>query len=206
MARTMIQNPTSAAVTLPFPYHAIIPAGQGRIVADTKANIILAFAAGGVPVGLVMTTQPDTVTATVFPVTATDIPDGVIGGAEIANIADSTAGAVSITPEGIIAVSFADVASNNVDLVMPFKAEVFAFTAQKRAGAGGAANTLRLFNLTDAITNALDMNVADQTIVRAGTIDDAFSTVAAGGTLRFAMVKSAGNAAALAYAAVIKRA
>lgn len=206
MARTLVQNPTSAAYTLPFPYHAVIPAGQGRVVADTKANIILALSAGGSPTGLVMTTVSDLVTATVSPVGATDMPDGILAGAEAATIADSVAGTVSVGFEVMMTFAFADVASNNIDIVMPFKAELIAFTAQKRVGAGGAANTMRAFNSGNAISNALDMNVADQTIVRSTTIDDAFSTLAAGDTFRCAMVKSAGNAAAEVYASFIKRA
>jgi hypothetical protein len=51
-------------------------------------------------------------------------------------------------------------------------------------GAGGAADTITVKNGSTAITDAIDMNVSDKVIVRAGTIDDAQHEIAAGGTLR----------------------
>ncbi|MBI4637689.1 MAG: hypothetical protein HY727_15230 [Candidatus Rokubacteria bacterium] len=49
---------------------------------------------------------------------------------------------------------------------------------------GGAADTITVKNGATAITDAIDTNKADKTVTRAGTIDDAQDTIAAGGTLR----------------------
>jgi hypothetical protein len=50
--------------------------------------------------------------------------------------------------------------------------------------AGGAGDTIIVKNGATAITNAIDLNVSDKVIVRAGTIDDAAADVAAAGTIR----------------------
>jgi hypothetical protein len=66
----------------------------------------------------------------------------------------------------------------------------------KTAGAGGASDTLTVKSATNAITNAMDINVADQTVVRPTTVNDAYTTIAAGGTLRCTRTKaSAANVA-----------
>ena len=57
----------------------------------------------------------------------------------------------------------------------------------KTNGAGGAAHTWTLQNAANPITNALDTNVADNVVVRAGTILDGFHEFISGGTMRVAI-------------------
>jgi hypothetical protein len=92
---------------------------------------------------------------------------------------------------------FADAATNSQDVVLADAIEVIDVVVRKQGGAGGAANTLRVTNGTGAnhITDAIDTNDADQTLSRAATIDDAFSAIPAGGTLRVTNTRSAGNSA-----------
>jgi predicted ATP-dependent protease len=51
------------------------------------------------------------------------------------------------------------------------------------AAAGGAADTVQVFKGTSAVTNALDLNVADNTRVAATTLDDAYQDIEKGGSL-----------------------
>jgi len=50
--------------------------------------------------------------------------------------------------------------------------------------AGGAGDSITVKNGSTAITNAMDLNVSDNVVVRAGTIADAAHEIAAGGTLK----------------------
>ncbi len=61
--------------------------------------------------------------------------------------------------------------------------------AQHTGGAGEASDTLQLKDGDDnAISDALDWSGADNAIVRAGTINDAYATLAVGDTLRVTTV------------------
>ena len=73
--------------------------------------------------------------------------------------------------------------TGNVDVTSTHKIRVLDVWAVG-TGAGGASDTIQVFNGASAITNALDMNVVDTTVVRAGTIDDAQHEILAAGTLR----------------------
>lgn len=73
--------------------------------------------------------------------------------------------------------------TGDVDVVLTHKTRITEVWAVGTAAAG-AGDTVQVKNGANAITNALDMNVADTTIVRAGTLDDAQWDVAAAGTLR----------------------
>lgn len=74
--------------------------------------------------------------------------------------------------------------TGDVDVTLTHKTRVIEVWAIQKGGAGGAGDTITVKNGASAITNALDLNVADNIIVRAGTIDDATNEVAAAGTLR----------------------
>jgi hypothetical protein len=51
------------------------------------------------------------------------------------------------------------------------------------SGAGGAADTVTVQNGSNAITNAIDLNISDNTRAAATTLDDAYQNVEKGGTL-----------------------
>lgn len=53
-----------------------------------------------------------------------------------------------------------------------------------KLGAGGAGDTIQLFNDTDAITEALSLNVADGIVANFAKILPAFADVLAAGTLK----------------------
>jgi hypothetical protein len=98
-----------------------------------------------------------------------------------------------------------DAASADYDVVLTDKTEVLDVWVQKRAGNGAASNTITVKSTASAITAALDLNVVDTTVVRQALINDANSTIAAGGTLRVSSAKSGGNAACLVTVLGIKR-
>jgi hypothetical protein len=102
-------------------------------------------------------------------------------------------------------ISVPDAATADYDVVLTNKTEILDVVVQKRAGAGAASNTITVKSGTNAITAALDLNVADQALVRAAALNDANSTIAAAGTLRVSAVKSGGNAACLVTVIGIRR-
>lgn len=90
-------------------------------------------------------------------------------------------------------VAVADGATGDVDVTLTHKTMVTDIWLMKTAGAGGASDTITVKNGSTAITNAMDINVADKVMVRAGTIDDAQGTISAGGTLRVTRTKASAN-------------
>jgi hypothetical protein len=112
-----------------------------------------------------------------------------VTGAQVSNLADNAVlGGVEVTT--IVAVP--DGATGDIDVVLTDKTEVTDIVIMKTAGAGGASDTITVKNGATAISNAMDINVADKTIVRAGTLDDASNVIAAGGTLRVTRTKASG--------------
>jgi len=75
----------------------------------------------------------------------------------------------------------ADTTTSTAILTVPFACEVLDVFVQCRAANASGTATLRN-GTTNPITNAMIMAV-DKTMVRAGTIDDAYSILAAGTTL-----------------------
>ena len=90
-------------------------------------------------------------------------------------------------------VDVADGATADVDVTLTHKTRVLDVWLVKTAAAGGASDTITVKNGATAITDAMDINVADKIIVRAGTIDDAQHEIAAAGTLRVTRTKSSAN-------------
>lgn len=96
--------------------------------------------------------------------------------------------------------TIADGATADVDITLTHKTLITDAWLIKTAGAGGASDTITVKSTATAITNAMDINVADKTVVRAGTIDDASNAIAAGGILRVTRTKvAAANVACEVY-------
>ncbi len=94
-------------------------------------------------------------------------------------------------------VDVGDVATGDTTVVLTHKTRITDVWAVKQAAAGdNASNLLTVKNVATAITNAMDMNVADKTVVRCGTIDDAQWDVAAGANLVLSHVKAGSNSPA----------
>ena len=118
---------------------------------------------------------------------------GVLLGTQTANtLTDNVIGAIPVVHR----VTVADGSTGNVDVTLTHKTLITDVHVIKTAGAGGASDTLQVLNSSNAITDAMSINVSDQVVVRAGTINDAYQTIAAGGTLRCTRTKaSAANVA-----------
>lgn len=94
--------------------------------------------------------------------------------------------------------------TGNNDFVVTPKVEVVDVHFIKTNAAGDANDTVQLLVGGNAITNAVSLNVADKAIARAGTIDDAFSTIAAGATWRFTHTNGGGGASDTTCIAVVR--
>ncbi len=81
---------------------------------------------------------------------------------------------------GLVASITTDASVTAKTITVPFACEVIDVVVQARATSGGGTATVR--KVTTAITNAIAM-ATDLAITRAGTIDDAQSTLAAGDNL-----------------------
>lgn len=99
----------------------------------------------------------------------------------------------------------ADAATTTYPIVVEDGFEVTDVLCQKRGGAGGAANTVQVKKAAAAISDAISINIADTTLARAATIDDAQSVLAAGDTLNVTVTKAGGNAAVLVKVKGVRR-
>ena len=86
-------------------------------------------------------------------------------------------------------------ATVNTDLTLQTGIRVASVWAIKTTASGTAAATVQLQDgANNVITDAMDININDTTIVRAATIDDAFADVTAAENLRVACVNSGSSA------------
>tara|TARA_R100000329_G_C7599447_1_gene212583 strand:+ start:346 stop:705 length:360 start_codon:yes stop_codon:yes gene_type:complete len=88
-------------------------------------------------------------------------------------------------------------ASNTVALTLDRAFTVTDVMARNTGGNGSSSDTLQLKNGSNAISDALDMNINDNIIARAASIDDAQHEIAAGGTLNVAAVNAGGGLKAM---------
>lgn len=117
--------------------------------------------------------------ATLSAAGAVSLAAQVVNGSEIANTANiNVIGGVPVLHR-ITATTL----TGDVDVTLTHKTRVIDVWCVATA-AGGAADTITVKNGANAITDAIDMNVSDAVVKRAGTIDDAQWDIAASGTLR----------------------
>lgn len=110
----------------------------------------------------------------------------VVTGAKVANVANiNVIGGIPV----IFRITCAAL-TGDIDVVMTNKVRVIDARAIATA-AGGAGDTITVGNGATPITNAMDLNVADNTLVRAASINDAAWDIAAAGTLRITGVSGA---------------
>lgn len=97
-------------------------------------------------------------------------------------------------------VTIADGVTGDTDVTLTHKTLVTDVWLVKTTGDGGASDTITVKSTGNAITNAISINIVDTTMARAGTINDANATIAAGGVLRVTRTKaSAANVACEVY-------
>lgn len=109
------------------------------------------------------------------------IADSILNGSKVANVAAAN------VIGGIPVVHIVDVPAGtdgDVDVVLTHKTRVTDVMLVKTTGAGGGAGDIQVKNGSSAITDAMSINIADNVIARATTIDDSTADIAAGGTLR----------------------
>lgn len=130
------------------------------------------------------------------------LQDGSVAGIKAATATVKAGAAAFVSTDmafvGCIVVDVPNAASGNVDLTaLPFKILVTDVTYIKQGGAGDAGNSITVHNGTggNAITDALN-SATDTAVVRAGTLNDAYTEVAAAATIRLVTVRNANNNAA----------
>ncbi len=162
----------------------------GPVYLEDDQTVRAAPGAAGVLAGWAESIESD---GGVFVYGAPEMPSG-ISGEDVDRVSDTqTTGGVPVT----YLFAIPDAATADYDRVLDAKFEILDVVVQKRGGAGAAGNTIQVKNTADVVTDAMDTNDADKVISRPSTIDDAFSTIAAGGTLRVTSTKAGGNAACL---------
>lgn len=121
----------------------------------------------------------------------------VRGEVEIGDYTPHSDGSVVGAPAMVFAFVITDSASADWDIALARPVRVIDAWFVKTGGNGAGSNTYTVENNGTAITDAMDGNVSDKAVGRAGTIDDAQHEVSS--TLRVAHVKSGGNSAAIVY-------
>lgn len=150
--------------------------------------------------------QADAATRALFAngfVTQALINPNSLDGTVAANVADlNTEGGL----EQVFIIPVANVATHDVDVVVTHDIRVIDAHVVKTGGAGGAADTIQIqTGAGAAISDAMNTNIADQAIVRAGAIDDATHRIAATGTLRVHSNNGgAGNCACIVYVRALR--
>jgi len=126
---------------------------------------------------------------------------GLTGGAA-AVTSDAAAGALTAANMAVpvrLSLTIPAGTTGNVDFTgLPFKCRVRSVYGVKTAAAGGGAGTVRVANgaTTNWITDAISIDVADQTVLTAATLDDAFIDLAAGATIRVVRTRTASTSEA----------
>lgn len=100
------------------------------------------------------------------------------------DVANAAADATTAGLPVLYQIAIAGGAAADEDITVDHKIKVVDAWAQHTGGAGEVSDTIQVKSTAAAITDAMDWSGADNTIVRAATIDDANATIAAAGVLR----------------------
>ena len=102
--------------------------------------------------------------------------------------------------DGIIVRDIADTTTANQDVVIPFQSRVIdAWFVCSGATAPSSGDTVQILNGTNAISAAVAMGTTARATVRITTMDETYTTIAAGGTLRITPAASGNNNACSVY-------
>jgi hypothetical protein len=133
---------------------------------------------------------------------------GAFKGTAVAPIVDGdTAGGIPVR----YTYQIADAASADYDIIVDSQIEVVDVEVIKTGGAGGAANTVQVKQVTvpggvvTTISDAISININQDAIARSAVRTQANATIPAGGKLRASTVKAGGNAACEVIVHAIKR-
>ena len=117
----------------------------------------------------------------------------ILDGTEVANTANiNVIGGIPV----VFTINTAAGATNTVNVTTTHKIRVIDVWTQATS-AGSAAGTLQVLSTGNAITDAMDVNDADEIISRAASINDANATIAAGGVIRVTMTDAGSDGPAL---------
>jgi hypothetical protein len=130
-----------------------------------------------------------------------------VNGDSVANVTSTSGGPLTADNIGVpvvLSLGIPTGLSGNVDFTsLPYKLRVQSIEGVKITGSGGGgAGTVQVMNgaTSDAISSAISINVADQTVLASTTLDDAYFTLAAGATIRVVRTRTAStNEACILY-------
>lgn len=118
--------------------------------------------------------------------------------------ANTASGNSIMGQDGIIMKDIADTTTANQDITMPFKVKVIdAWFVCVGATAPSAGDTVQLLNGSNAITGAVAMGTTARATVRFTTMDETYTTIAAGGTLRITPAAAGNNNGCTVYVRVL---
>ncbi len=150
--------------------------GTAEVPSGSSLDIVGTLKIGGVAV-----------TATAAQLNAVPAATGATG-ANVATVADANViGGVPV----VFRIDVPAGTTGNVDVVSTHKVRVIDVWLVKKDAAGGGAGTIQVKNSTNAITDAMSIDINDQAIARATTINDAYHEVAAAGTIRVTRTRTA---------------
>lgn len=151
--------------------------GAASIGAELDVSTDTGIMVGNGSTATIVTVSGD---ATLANTGALTIADSILNGSNVSNVADANViGGIPV----IHRITTAGGATANTDVTLTHKTRILDCWIVNR-GAGTASDTVQILNSTNAISDAVDISGADNTIARISTIDDAYEEIAASGTLR----------------------
>jgi len=168
-----------------FQYGSSLTPGSVYYLAATAGRLDTVVTVGDTEGVAMAINSTDILVIRAHPLDRESAPLSALNGSHVDEVAnDQTTPGIPV----IIPIAVAGGAAGNKDVVITQKVRVIDAWAQHTGGAGEANDTIQVLNGANAITDAMSWAGADNVIVRAGTIDDANSAVAAAGTLRVTTV------------------